>query len=70
MECVKQTQETEQKTKCENGFSIICGFILVVEEEASLDLLYPVCTRDRNDFPGIGYGDFEAVECDSTMRAV
>lgn len=69
MECIKQRQETGQKTKCENGFSIIGGFVLVVEEEASLYLgIYVVCTEDGNGFPAMRYGDFEAVWCDSTAR--
>lgn len=52
MERVKKRPETGQNPKCENVFSIICGFILVVEEEASLDLgIYVVCTKDTNDFP-------------------
>lgn len=52
MERVKKRPETGQNPKCENVFSIICGFILVVEEEASLDLgIYVVHTKDTNDFP-------------------
>lgn len=71
MECVEQRQETGQKPKCENGFSIICGFILVVEEEASLVLgVYSVYIEDVNDFPAVWYGDFEVVQCDSTPGAV
>lgn len=71
MECVKQRQETGQKSKYENGFTIICGFILMVEEEASLDLgVYTVCTKALNDFPATGYGDFQVVQCGSTARAV
>lgn len=55
MECVEQRQETGRKPKCEDGFSIIYGLILVVEEEeASLDLgIYTVCTEAMNDFPAI-----------------
>lgn len=71
MECVKQRPETGQKPKCENIFSIICGFILVAEEEASLDRgISTVCTKNMNGFPAIRYGDFEAVQCDSSARAV
>lgn len=52
MERVKQRPEPGQKPKCENVFSIICGFVLVVEEEASLNLgVYIVCAKDVNDFP-------------------